>query len=99
MATSDDGLHWVQPAKDVFRYDGPAEGDQVYWITYFRDEAEPDASRRFKGIAGEGHWINNDERRVVYSPDGIHWTAGEKAINAEFMMEQGGPSYRDPYDI
>jgi hypothetical protein len=99
LTTSEDGLHWTTPQRDLYRYIGPTAGEPPDWVTYFRDDAELDASRRFKGILGAGNWISNDSRRVVYSSDGRNWRDGGVAVNAQFLMEEGGPSYRDPYDI
>ncbi|MDP6110999.1 MAG: hypothetical protein QGG53_03945 [Planctomycetota bacterium] len=80
-ATSEDGIHWEKPDLGLYEWKGskdnnvaidPDEGHRsLYHI--IRDEDEPDAGRRYKGLFG------HHDRKLMVSPDGFEWSPVEVA--------------------
>ena len=73
-ATSTDLVHWERPSLGLFEWHGSRdnnichdpEGQTLYHV--FRDEAEPDPARRYKGM------FDWDGRHMAVSPNGFAWT-------------------------
>jgi hypothetical protein len=98
-AESSDGIHWTRPALGLIERNGSRANNLIPWVPNFRDAAEPDPQKRYKGVLVEGFWITNFKRPIAYSPDAIHWKFGEDTVNLTSMLEGGGPSFRDELDI
>ncbi|MEX2581529.1 MAG: hypothetical protein WD342_20905 [Verrucomicrobiales bacterium] len=73
LMTSADGLHWrIQPSPR--RYPGTRPYFPSEFHHVFRDDRDPDASRRWKAY---GLFATGPRRRACQlstSPDGVHWT-------------------------
>lgn len=74
-AVSDDGVHWTKldPLPLAQRYSVDGGTEHIYSIRFLRDDDEPDAAWRYKGLwrtedAGPWGWV------AVVSPDGEQWT-------------------------
>ena len=94
-ACSDDGLTWEKPAMGLIEVDGRdtngvfggAGYGSVWNMTVLDDPLETDVARRYKAVhsfipAGSPpEAADNQEIRLAYSPDGVHWTpAGEPPV-------------------
>ena len=76
-AESEDGVNWVKPILNQVEYGGSKannivdldyRGRGAYVPMIFKDERDPDPSRRYKAlVAQRGNTLH-------YSPDGIHWS-------------------------
>ncbi len=88
-AESDDGLHWKRPNLGQVSFNGSTnnnilklpESDLIAGAFVIRDDADPDAARRYK-MAYE--YLVPEKENVLTastatSPDGLHWTAGPDA--------------------
>ncbi len=79
-AESEDGVNWVKPILNQVEYGGSKannivdldyRGRGAYVPMIFKDERDPDPSRRYKALVQQGG------NTLHYSPDGIRWsTAG-----------------------
>lgn len=82
-ATSTDLIHWQKPSLGLYEWDGSTDNNICYrpelvkvdeWGNYrylyhtYRDEAEPDPSRRYKAM------FDHADRWLGVSPDGLDWT-------------------------
>jgi len=75
-ATSPDGVHWEMPDLGMHEWRGSKANNVAYdpgkghrpVAHVIRDDADPDASRRYKGLFG------SDGRRPGVSPNGFDWT-------------------------
>ncbi len=76
---SDDGLTWREGARADDRdwtLDGAPFPNGFWRPIFLRDDAEPDAQQRYKGLLGDYRYAGEVELRyhsVVVSPDGKHW--------------------------
>ena len=100
-AESEDGIRWTRPQLGLIEMRGSRNNNLVPWIPHFRDATEIDPTKRFKGvwISGHARWITDFSRRLAFSPDAIHWEAGQETVNLTSLLEGGGPSFRDHLDI
>jgi hypothetical protein len=77
-AVSDDGICWHKPRLGLHEYRGSTENNicLLGWGPVIKDTAEADPTRRYKMI------VKGPPRergvRPAYSPDGIHWTEGDR---------------------
>lgn len=98
-ATSRDGIHWTKldPLPLAERYSVDGGTYHQYSIRYLRDDNEPNADWRFKGLwraqdAGPWGWV------AVVSPDAKIWTS-VRADNAVFNADDDICIWRDEADI
>lgn len=73
-AESDDGIHWQQPALDIFEFEGQTTNIVLtadpHGPAVMYDELEPDPGRRYKMLAG----ANPSGLITAFgSADGVHW--------------------------
>ena len=77
-ATSRDGILWLKPKLGVAQYEGHETNIVLSGnpgASVLVDEAEPDASKRFKALMAQSRAQRHDGGfRGLYSADGIHWT-------------------------
>lgn len=99
LARSTDGIHWHRPALGVVNIEGQPDNNCIPWVVFFRDDDEPDSSRRYKGARCDSLWTTNPRRVAVHSHDAIHWIEDGDMQHLECMHEACGPSFRDPYDV
>ena len=99
VAYSRDGIHWERPRLGLLEVGGHRDNNLIPRVTAMFDPAERDPAKRYKGCTVLGHWITDRERRVAYSPDGIHWRFGRRMVGMDTLFEAGGPTLRDPMDI
>ena len=76
-AESKDGIHWEKPNLGLVEYNGLKDNNIIWsrrihqgWIML--DTHEKDPANRYKGL--------NERFEAMYSPAGIHWTAGEQTV-------------------
>jgi len=73
FARSREGLTWERPDLGLHRFDGSGANNIVARdcpnVGVFRDDHDPDPSRRFKMV----HDVGLGQPRVRFSPDGIRW--------------------------
>jgi hypothetical protein len=95
---SDDGLNWRWCAADEqgIEIDGERSAPGDCTVTWFLDEAEPDASRRYKGALIRGQWTKDPRRWLVTSGDGVRWRTEAEMVGMHHLAENGGPCFRDP---
>lgn len=83
--TSEDGLNWVRPALDVFRYKGEPTNIVLLGTDggagVIKDLRDPDPRRRYKLIARR--WSKPPRIGTAVSPDGIHWSEFTLAVHAK----------------
>ena len=79
-AVSEDGVHWVKPRLGLVEYNGSKDNNIVRrgWGPVIKDVAEGDESRRYKSMVMGPMPLADRGLRPAFSPDGIHWTEGER---------------------
>ena len=77
-AENKDGIHWEKPNLGLVEYNGLKDNNNIIWSRRIHqgwimlDTHEKDPANRYKGL--------NERFESMYSPDGIHWTAGEQTV-------------------
>ncbi len=78
-AESENGIDWIKPELGLVEYKGSKKNNLLFPPEYctgsaliFRDESDPDPSRRFKLIFDTQHH-GGPEFNLSHSADGIHW--------------------------
>ncbi len=81
-AISENGIEWIKPDIGIYEFKGSTENNIVYRLRtganedgvhgagVFKDERDPDASRRYKMFFVNAQQIMS----VSFSADGIHWS-------------------------
>jgi hypothetical protein len=100
-ARSDDGIHWHRPGPlptdAAIHIDGVAHSADRISITWIRDDSEPQAERRFKGLwltgkPGWGAW------QTIVSPDARNWSQVD-AGGLTIMCDEDLLIWRDEADV
>lgn len=95
-ATSKDGLEWTRPKLDLHKFDGRTGNNIVARdcpnVGVFRDERDPDWTRRYKMV----YDVGLGKPRVRFSPDGVIW--GEPFEPKGFSAQQGDTHNNAFYD-
>jgi len=79
-AVSDDGVHWVKPRVGLVEYNGSKDNNIIGhgWGPVVKDASEADESRRYRALLLGPMPLADRGLRPAFSPDGIHWTEGER---------------------
>ena len=102
LALSEDGIHWRKVDKLP---DGlpPAEGDGLPMNPvnrgYFDNPDPSNPAKKFMRVNTFGEVWYKGSKRIVYSPDGDHWTDGPEVSILNAIYEGGTPNLWDTLDI
>ncbi|MBN2292750.1 MAG: hypothetical protein JXM70_10015 [Pirellulales bacterium] len=81
-AESNDGINWVKPNLDIFKYNGSTNNNitlpQGSIEGLFYEPQEPDKSRRYKALVwhdpkDQKEYAPREGFYLYWSPDGLHW--------------------------
>lgn len=96
-ALSADGVNWERPNLGLVEYEGSLENNLLLLNaqapSVFIQADEPDPSRRYVMVTEEG--LSTSHNKVLYSPDGLHWTR----VEGEPMASRPKGRQHEPFSI
>ncbi len=98
-AESENGIDWIKPELGLVEYEGSKKNNLLFPLEYctggaliFRDESDPDPSRRYK-LFIDTHHHGGPELNLTYSADGIHWQLPPPTLVGQTSRTQSGASW------
>lgn len=102
FATSEDGIHWRKVERlpeGLPAAEGDGEPMNPVTRGYFDNPDRSDLAKRFMRVGTFGEVWYKGSKRVVFSPDGKHWTDGPEISILNAIYEGGTPNLWDPLDV